>query len=129
MSNRRPALTLAPRFSGEADDLRQIFDYLRIPPTGPEAQRITGLGKSTISEILTDQRVRDSRRRPHVALVAELIGDLKRARRASTGTLNRGGSASGWLHAGRVETSRGVRTPLEVLADSELVREQLGYGR
>lgn len=116
---------LVPRFGSEADDLRLIFGYLRIPPTGPEAQRITGLGKSTISEILAGKRVRNSRRRPHIALVAELIRDLQSARRAATGSQERGASASGWLHAGRVETSRGVRSPLSVLAETDLVREQI----
>ncbi len=129
MSNRLTPAFPPPRFSTEADDLRLIFEYLRISPTGPEGQRITGLGKSTISEILAGQRVRDSRRRSHVALVAELISDLRQARRSGTGSADRRATAIGWLHAGRVETSRGIRSPIELLADTELVREQLGYGR
>lgn len=129
MPNRRSAALSPPRYVSEADDLRLIFDYLRIAATGPEAQRITGLGKSTISEVLAGQRVRDTRRRPHVALVAELIRDLQRARAAATGTADRRASAAGWLHAGRVVTQQGTLSPIEVLADTDLVREQLGYGR
>lgn len=126
MRNRRAASALAPRFGSETDDLRLIFDYLGIPPTSGEAQHITGLGKSTISEILAGKQVRESRWRLHIALGAELVRDLQDARRASTGSASRGAPARGWLHAERVFTSRGTRSPVEVMVDTDLVREQLG---
>jgi transcriptional regulator with XRE-family HTH domain len=114
-----------PTLTTEADDVRAIVRYLGLAQSSREALEITGLSKSAISEVLSGRRRRDTARRRHIAIAAEVIRRLADARRASTTTSERGASAIGWLHTARVETSRGPRTPLEVLADTDLAMEAL----
>lgn len=109
----------------EADDVRVILSYLGLPQSSIEAQAITGLNKSAISELLNGHRVRDTKQRRHIAIVAELIRALRGARAASTGRSERGASALGWLHSARVRTSRGMRNPLQILSDTDLAVEAL----
>lgn len=116
-----PPLTLTT----EADDLRTLLDYLGLAQSSPEAQRISGLTKSGISEVLGGKRTRDTGRRRHIGIVANVIEELAAVREASTGTPRRGASAVGWLHTATVQTSAGGRTPLEVLADTDLALEAL----
>jgi hypothetical protein len=113
------------RFSSEAEDLQTILAYLAIRQSSAEAQRITGLSKSAISEILAGRRRRETARRVHIAVVANVVRDLMSARKAATGSEARGKSAIGWLYASTVETSRGRRSALEVLSDPVLAIEAL----
>lgn len=115
-----------PVHTSEREDLELVVRYLGLPQSSTEIQQITGLSKSAISEILNDQRVRDTRQRRHLAIVAELIRQLRASRKAVTGSAERGKSALGWLHSARVATSRGTRTPLEVLSDTHLALEAIG---
>src|SRR4051794_27335133 len=115
----------APVFTSESDDLREVLDYLPIAQSSAEAQAITGLTKSAISEVLAVKRPRGTHRRRHIAIVAAVIRELAAVRSVSTGSAERGKSAIGWLHTGVVETSRGRATPLEVLAASDLAAEAL----
>lgn len=114
-----------PTFTTEAEDLRTILDYLGLPQSSQEAQRISGLAKSGISEVLGGKRARDTSRRRHLGIVASVIRELAAVREASTGTPRRGASAVSWLHTATVRTSAGQRTPLEVLADTDLALEAL----
>ena len=114
-----------PVHTSEVDDVRAIVEYLGIPQSSEEVQSITGLTKSAISELLAGQRVRDTHQRRHIAIVATVIRRLREVREASTGTPERGQSALGWLHSARVVTSRGSKTPIEILADSSLALEAL----
>jgi hypothetical protein len=115
----------APVLTAEAEDVRTILGYLRLTQSSPEAQEITGLSKSAISELLSGKRIRDTARRRHIAYVAGIVKELSSARFASTGTRDRGKSAIGWLHTARVDTSRGQKSPLELLADTDLTIEAL----
>lgn len=115
----------APTLTAEAEDLRSILSYLGLSQSSLETQQITGLSKSGISELLNGQRSRDSGRRRHIAIVAAVVRELSSARRAATGTSDRGKSAIGWLHTARVDTSRGRKSPLELLADTNLAIEAL----
>ncbi len=124
-STRTPDDFPAPSFTSETDDLQTILSYLGIQQSSTEAQRITGLSKSAISEVLSGKRPRDTHRRRHIAIVASVIHELSSARSASTGSPERGKSAIGWLHAAAVHTSRGQVAPLEVLADTDLALEAL----
>jgi hypothetical protein len=114
----------APTSRSEADDLRLIVDYLGIRPSSLECRRITGLSKTSISDLLHGNRKGSSRRRTHIATVAEIVAILSAARLAATGESTRG-PWSRWLHVGQIRTSTGVRTPLEVLSDDALAREIL----
>jgi hypothetical protein len=111
--------------SSEAEDLRTIIVYLGLGQSSPEAQQITGLTKSAISEVLTGRRTRDTARRRHIAIVAAVVRHLAEGRRAATGTKSRRMTAVGWLHTAAVETSRGTKTPILVFADTDLAREAL----
>ena len=75
----------APMHTAEREDLETIVSYLGIGQSSDEIRRITGLDKSAISEILNDKRVRDTRQRRHLAIVAEVIRHLRSVREASTG--------------------------------------------
>jgi len=125
MNTSRTSPLALPTFTDEREDLETILSYLAIPQSSAEAERITGLAKSTISELLNGRRARGTHRQRHIAIVAALIRELRAIRQASTGTPERGKTALGWLHAGRIRTSQGVRTPLEVLADTALAQEAL----
>jgi hypothetical protein len=114
-----------PEMRSEAEDIRTIIDYLGISQSSSEAKRITGLTKSGLSEVLAGRRRRDTSRRVHIAVVAAIVRGLSAARLASTGERERGRSAIGWLHAGRVDTSVGRRSPLDVLSDDALAVEAL----
>lgn len=116
---------MVPVLTTEQDDLLAILGYLGIAQSSVEAQRITGLTKSGISELLRGKRSRDTGRRRHIAIVAAVIRNLSEARAASTGTPVRGNSAVGWLHTARVDTSAGPQTPLAVLSDTDLALEAL----
>ena len=118
-------MLVPPEFTSEADDVRLIVGYLGIAQSSPEAQTITGLTKSGISEVLSEKRVHGTSRRRHIAVVASVIRELASARSAATGTPDRGESALGWLYTGRVSTTLGPRTPLEVLSDTSLALEVL----
>ena len=119
-------VTLAPPIhTSEADDLREILGYLGISQSSTEARAITGLSKSAISEVLRGRRTRDTNRRTHIAVVAEVMRHLQTARAAATGAPERGRSAIGWLHATRAETSRGMESPLTILSDTSLALEAL----
>lgn len=115
----------APSLTAEAEDIRTIIGYLGLSQSSDEVQQITGLAKSAISEVLGGQRARDTARRRHIAIVASLVTRLSQGRRAATGASARGKSAVGWLHTARVATSRGDKTPLQVLADTNLAIEAL----
>ena len=108
----------------EADDVRLIVRYLGIRPSSWECQIITGLSKSSISDLLNGKRSRGTRRQRHIAIAAEVVERLAAARIAATGTDSRVPSTR-WLRSAQVATSRGTRTPLEVLGDSELASEVL----
>lgn len=121
----QPDLLSVPRTATEADDIRTVMDYLGLSPTSPELLTITGLGPVAITAILRGRsRVGRSRRR-HIRVVAAVIERLAAGRGASTGTGWRGTPAAGWLSAARISTSRGVRSPLEILADADLASEAL----
>jgi hypothetical protein len=111
--------------TSEANDLRTIIVYLGVGQSSDEAQQITGLAKSAISEVLRGRRRRDTGRRRHIAIVAAVVRHLAEARRAATEIDVRGMTAIGWLHTAAVETSRGTRTPIQVLADTGLAEEAL----
>jgi hypothetical protein len=128
MSNKvrtlRPGIG-TPLFTTEADDIRVIVGYLGIAQSSQEAQAITGLSKSGISEVLAGRRPRGTGRKRHIAVVAAVIRDLAAARSAATGASTRGESALGWLYAGRVATTLGPKTPIEVLSNTDLALEAL----
>jgi hypothetical protein len=112
--------------TSEAEDVRAIIEYLGLAQSSPEAQRITGLGKSAISEVLSGHRVGNTNRRTHIAIVAAIVRRLSSGRETATGSAERGKSAIGWLYTARVETSSGARSPLDVLSDTSLALESLG---
>ncbi len=114
-----------PNHTSEADDLRDILGYLGIAQSSAEARQITGLSKSAISEVLSGRRKRETSRRTHIAVVAEVIRQLRAARLMATGAPARGKSAIGWLHATRIDTSRGSLSPLAILSDTALAQEAL----
>lgn len=120
-----PATMPELELTSEADDLRAIIVYLGLGQSSEEAQHITGLAKSAISEVLSGRRRRDTARRRHIAIVAALVRHLAEGRRAATGTTERGVTAIGWLHTAAVETSRGTKTPILVFADTDLAKEAL----
>lgn len=90
-----------------------------------EIQQITGLTKSAISEVLSGRRTRDTAKRRHIAIVAAVVTRLSEGRRAATGTTDRAQSAIGWLHTAQVDTTGGVMTPIQVLADAALAEQAL----
>ena len=108
-----------------AHDLRAIVEYLGLSPSDQDMHAITGLDQATISAGLLGGGIDDVARRSHVTAVATVIRHLKAGRQIATGEADRGSSASGWLHSARVETSLGLRTPLEVLSDPVLALEVL----
>lgn len=108
-----------------AADLRGILDYLELAPTSTEIQRITGLSAAQIEKALRGDIAGDAERREHIAIVASVVGDLAAVRVASTGSRSRGQPAADWLRGARVETSRGILSPLELLSDPLLAREAL----
>lgn len=114
-----------PKRTSEAEDLRQILGYLGLAQSSAEAVQITGLTKSAISEVLGGRRKRDTSRRRHIAIVAALIDRLAEGRHAAAGVTGANRSAIGWLHTARVATTRGQVTPLQLMADTELVMEAL----
>lgn len=114
-----------PNLTAEAEDIRTIIGYLGLSQSSEEVQQITGLAKSAISEVLSGQRPRDTSRRRHIAIVAAVVKRLSEGRRAATRTSSRGKSAVGWLHTAPVVTSRGIKTPIQVLADTDLAKEAL----
>jgi transcriptional regulator with XRE-family HTH domain len=127
--DRRPVVGLDVRRVeeqvSEADDLRAILEYLGVGQSSAEATTITGLSKSAISEVLSGKRRRDTSRRRHIAIVAAVTRELGAARSAATASSDRGASAIGWLHTAAVETSRGRKTPLDLLRDTKLALEAL----
>jgi hypothetical protein len=112
-------------WTSEADDLRTIFVYLGLGQSSEEAQQITGLAKSAISEVLSGRRRRDTARRRHIAMVAAVVRHLAEGRQAATGTAARPMTAVGWLHTAAVKTSRGTKAPILVFGDTDLVKEAL----
>jgi hypothetical protein len=112
-------------WTSEADDLRTIIVYLGLGQSSEEAQQITGLAKSAISEVLSGRRRRDTARRRHIAIVAAVVRQLAEGRQAATGTGARRLTAIGWLHTAAVETSRGTKSPILVFGDTDLVKEAL----
>ena len=62
-----PATMPDLEWTSEADDLRTIIVYLGLGQSSEEAQQITGLAKSAISEVLSGRRRRDTARRRHIA--------------------------------------------------------------
>lgn len=120
-----PATIPELELTSEADDLRTIIVYLGLGQSSEEAQQITGLAKSAISEVLSGRRRRDTARRRHIAIVAAVVRHLAEGRRAATGTDARRITAVGWLHTAAVETSRGTKTPILVFADTDLANEAL----
>lgn len=112
-------------WTSEADDLRTIIVYLGLSQSSEEAQQITGLAKSAISEVLSGRRRRDTARRRHIAIVAAVVRQLAEGRQAATGTGARRITAIGWLHTAAVETSRGTKSPILVFGDTDLVKEAL----
>jgi hypothetical protein len=121
VSARIPELEL----TSEAEDLRTIIVFLGLGQSSPEAQQITGLAKSAISEVLGGRRTRDTSRRRHIAIVAAIVRSLAEGRRAATGTDVRRKTAVGWLHTAAVATSHGTKTPIIVFADTDLAMEAL----
>ncbi len=109
----------------DGDNLAEILSYLDLLPTSEEAQRITGLTEATISDVLRGQPIPDAAARGHIEVVTELVGLLAQGRAAGTGSADRGVSAKSWLRSGAVATSRGTRTPIEILTDSDLAAEML----
>ena len=120
-----PATMPPIEFTSEADDLRTIIGYLGVGQSSEEALLITGLAKSAISEVLSGRRTHDTARRRHIAVVAAVVRHLAEGRRAATGTVDRRVTAVGWLHTAAVKTSRGTKTPILVLADTDLAEEAL----
>ena len=114
-----------PELTSEAEDIQSILDYLGVMQSSSEVLRITGLSKSGISEVLNGRRRRETARRAHIAVVAEIVRGLAGAREVGTGDGKRGKSATGWLHAARVDTSVGPRSPLAILSDDALALEAL----
>jgi hypothetical protein len=112
-------------WTSEADDLRTIIVYLGLGQSSEEAQQITGLAKSAISEVLSGRRRRDTARRRHIAIVAAVVRELAEGPQAATGTGARRITAIGWLHTAAVETSRGTKSPILVFGDTDLVKEAL----
>jgi len=108
-----------------AEDLRAIIDYLGVSPSDQDMQELTGLDEVTISAGLAGGGIEEADRRSHVAVVAAVVGLLKAGRQIATGETDRGKSASGWLHSAQVETSLGLRTPLEILSDPVLAERAL----
>lgn len=118
--------TMPPiELTSEADDIRTIIVYLGVGQSSEEAQQITGLAKSAISEVLSGRRRRDTARRRHVAIVAAVVRLLAEGRRAATETDARRTTAVGWLHTAAVETSKGTKTPILIFADTDLAQEAL----
>jgi hypothetical protein len=113
-----PATMPDLEWTSEADDLRTIFVYLGLGQSSEEAQQITGLAKSAISEVLRG-------RRRHIALVAAVVRQLAEGRQAATGTAARPKTAVGWLYTAAVKTSRGTKAPILVFGDTDLVKEAL----
>lgn len=120
-----PATMPELEWTSEADDLRTIFVYLGLGQSSEEAQQITGLAKSAISEVLSGRRRRDTARRRHIALVAAVVRHLAEGRQAATGTATRPATAVGWLYTAAVKTSRGTKAPILVFGDTDLVKEAL----
>jgi len=114
-----------PHLTSEAEDIRTIIGCLGLSQSSAEVQQITGLAKSAISEMLSGRRARDTAKRRHIAIVAAVVKRLSEGRLAATGTGERGRSAIGWLHTAQVATSRGIKTPIQVLADTDLAKEAL----
>ena len=81
--------------TSEAEDLRSILAYLEVRQSSVEAQRITGLSKSAISEVLGGKRARNTRRRQHIAVVAAIVHELAATRLAATGSAERRRTGSG----------------------------------
>lgn len=111
--------------SSGADDLRAILSYLDIAQTSAEAQRITGLTTSALTDALSGKPVRNVTRRWHIAVVASIVRDLAAARMFATGTPERAMPAAQWLHSAVVVTSVGPRAPIEILSDPALALEAL----
>ena len=109
----------------ELEDIGTIFGYLGLDASSAAAQRILGLTQSQISDVVTGRGVRDPSTRRHIATVAAVIERLAAARAASTGSRYRIAPADVWLELAAVETSQGLRTPVEILADRELCNEVL----
>lgn len=64
------------------------------------------------------QRATEMRRQFETA--AALIERLRQGRSAATGSDEWGISVEEWLHSGRIPTSRGIKSPLEILSDTSL---------
>jgi hypothetical protein len=108
-----------------AEDLRAIVEYLGLNPSSADLQEITGLDEVALSAGLLGGGIEELSRRRHVAIVATVVRHLAAARQIAAGQTDRGTSASGWLHSARIETSRGIRSPIQVLADPVLAAEAL----
>ena len=121
MSGTMPAIEL----TSEAEDIRTVLVYLGVGQSSQEAQQITGLAKSAISEVLSGRRTRDTGKRRHIAVVAAVVRHLAEGRRAASGTEARQMTAVGWLHTAAVKTSKGTMPPILVLADTDLAKEAL----
>lgn len=116
---------MADEPSSAADDLRAILSYLDIAATSVDAQRITGLAPSAMSDALSGIPVRNVARRRHIAVVASIVRDLAAARMFATGVPERAMPAAQWLHSAVVVTSVGRRAPIEIFSDADLALEAL----
>ena len=109
----------------EAGDIGTVIGYLRLLPSSEAAQGITGLSETAIWNAITGRVRVDTETRRHLATVAGVVEMLEEARDAATGLKDRGMSADQWLENARIETSQGIKAPVEILADQTLSEELL----
>lgn len=110
----------------EADETLAIAAYLRIDEMSAEVQAIVSLSESTNPDLMSGRHQGATKMRGHIDTAAALIERLNQARPAAMGVDDRGASAEEWLHSARIPTSRGIKSPFEILADTSLAMDALG---
>jgi hypothetical protein len=86
---------------------------------------ITGLSPADLDRVLEGMSDAPERIRHHIGIAAAIVRVLAAGREAATGSRHRPASARDWLHTGQVLTSRGLRSPIDVLSDTVLAEEAL----
>ncbi len=109
----------------EADEILVIAAYLGIEELSAEIQAIVGQTGTTISDLPSGRRRKDAEMRGHIDTVTAVIERLRNARSASTGRDERDTAAGEWLRSARIPTSRGIKSPLEILGDTSLAMDAL----
>ena len=106
----------------EKEDLLTTSEYLGIRPDGIYMLIISGLNPDILTLVLNGS-LEESSNRNHTKIVGDLTRILRLHSAFTTGNPLRGEPAINWLETGKIHTSEGEKTPLEVFADTKLATE------